>query len=44
MTCNLNYYVEDNNNQQSILENHNPHCNVKDSSSIELSDIDSDDN
>jgi hypothetical protein len=39
MTCDINYYVEDNNNQRLILQNHNPHCdNKEESSSIDLSD------
>jgi hypothetical protein len=41
MTCHINYYVEDNNNQKLIKESHNPNCNnEEDSSSINLSDYD----
>ena len=37
MTCDINYYIEDNN----IIESHNPHCDKKsDNSSINLSDYD----
>ncbi len=41
MTCHINYYVEDNNNQMVTLENHNPHCDANDDTySVDLSDYD----
>ena len=39
MTCNINYYIEN----DKIILNHNPHCNNNDSmSEVDLSDIDID--
>ncbi len=36
MNCNINYYIEN----DKVLENHNPHCNIDldDTSSIDLND------